>query len=380
MFSTTQTSTSSSSLSFVTFIVIGAGGIGSSLLLYLAAAGVGNITVVDFDTVDMSNLHRQVIHTEEKVGMNKAISACQAMKELNPTINCTPVTEVLDFVNAMDLVSKHDCVVDACDNPQTRYLVNDACVLNGKPLISGSAMCSEGQLTVYNFNDSGCYRCLYPKINSTEGSKSCSDNGVIGSVPGLIGILQATETLKLLTDTGTIMHDRLLMYDALRCSFMSVKKPPRRKVCTVCGPDATICNMDESKIASSKARGPQQCAILPVDSLPAGMNISCLDYCQLRRDNVPHVLLDVRVKRQYDLCSLEGAVNIELSSLREELRRLKDLTDEGTKPVFCLCRRGIASTEAVKILSNSLTSYKIYNIKGGLNSWVKTVDPSFPMY
>ena len=361
------------------FVVIGAGGIGSTLLLYLASSGVGNVTVVDFDKVDMSNLHRQVIHSNDTVGMNKAVSACQTMKNLNPTINCTPVNEMLTFENAMDLVSKHDCVIDACDNPQTRYLVNDACILNKKPLVSGSAMGTEGQLTVYGYKDSACYRCLYPRVNPTEGGKSCSDNGVLGPVPGLIGILQGIETLKLLTNTGDIMHDRLLMYDSLRCSFMNIKKGKKRNNCAICGPQATISNMAQSKHVSSLARGPQQCGIRPMNNLSPKRNISCQAYCQIRQSRIPHILLDVRVKRQYELCSLQGSINIELSSLEDQIELLEQQSEGGSKDIYCLCRRGIASVQAVNILAEKLSS-NVFNIKGGLNAWVNEVDPLFPMY
>ena len=173
-----------------------------TVILYLAACGIGNISIVDFDEVDVTNLHRQVIHKTNDVGLNKAESARRAVNDLNPSISCTIVTEPLTSSNAFELVASHDCVVDASDNPQTRYLINDACVLSGKPLISGSAIGVEGQLTVYNYNGGQCYRCLYPKPNATEGSKSCADNGVLGPVPGLIGILQAVETIKVITGVG----------------------------------------------------------------------------------------------------------------------------------------------------------------------------------
>lgn len=173
-----------------------------SVILYLAACGVGHLSIVDFDEVDTSNLHRQVIHKSSDVGMNKAESACKAVKDLNPTICCEAVKMPLTASNALQLVSGATCVVDASDNPLTRYLINDACVLGGKPLVSGSAMGTEGQLTVYNFNGGPCYRCLYPGPNASEGSKSCADNGVLGPVPGLIGILQASEVIKIITDTG----------------------------------------------------------------------------------------------------------------------------------------------------------------------------------
>jgi adenylyltransferase/sulfurtransferase len=183
-------------------LIVGAGGIGSTVILYLAASGVGKMTIIDFDEVDVSNLHRQVIHKSCDVGMNKAESACRAVKALNPSIECNVVKMPLTNRNALELVSEHDCVIDASDNPQTRYTINDACVIGGKPLVSGSAMGFEGQLTVYNYKGGPCYRCLYPKPNVSEGCKTCADNGVLGPVPGIIGILQAMETLKIITDYG----------------------------------------------------------------------------------------------------------------------------------------------------------------------------------
>jgi molybdopterin/thiamine biosynthesis adenylyltransferase len=199
-------------------LVIGAGGIGSSLLLYLAAAGIGHVTIVDYDAVERSNLHRQIIHrdadagtganNDEIQGKNKAQSAKEAMMALNPTVSIDALSVILDSTNIMQLVSAHDVVVDASDNPATRYLINDACILCNKTLISGSAMGTEGQLTVYNYRPhdsdykSACYRCLYPNPNPAEGCKSCSDNGVLGPVPGLIGVLQAVEVIKVLTGIG----------------------------------------------------------------------------------------------------------------------------------------------------------------------------------
>ena len=168
----------------------------------MAACGVGHLTIVDFDEVDVSNLHRQVIHKTRNVGMNKAQSAARAALDLNPSIRCETVQVPLASDNALEIISRHDCVVDASDNPKTRYLINDACVLAGIPLVSGSAIGVEGQLTVYNYNGSPCYRCLYPKPDANEGSKSCSDHGVLGPVPGLIGVLQAVETMKVLTGIG----------------------------------------------------------------------------------------------------------------------------------------------------------------------------------
>mmetsp|Transcript_8092 Transcript_8092/g.18252 ORF Transcript_8092/g.18252 Transcript_8092/m.18252 type:complete len:639 (-) Transcript_8092:29-1945(-) len=383
-------------------LVIGAGGIGSTVLLYLAAAGVGHITIVDYDCVEMSNLHRQVIHKDvdaskrsDEVGMNKALSAKQAMLSLNPTASCTALAVMICADNALELVSKHDVVVDACDNPQTRYLLNDACILAGKPLVSGSAMGTEGQLTVYNYQPpkasdqqtkrTACYRCLYPKPVAAEGCKSCSDNGVLGMVPGAIGILQAVETIKVVTGIGNTMHDRLMMYDSLHCSFLNIKKPPARPKCAVCSTDATIKTMKDSETSLENVRGPSVCAMPIPGNLSAEQNISAEQYDEVRKQDQPHVLLDVRVVQQFEMCALEGSVNLPLEQLESQLEMVGELS-KGELPVYCLCRRGIASAEATRIIQKSIEDgnaigvHSVFNIAGGLNSWVNTVDSEFPQY
>lgn len=377
------------SLLSASVLVVGAGGIGSTVLMYLAASGIGHISVVDFDAVDMSNLHRQVIHKEANVGLNKAVSACQAMKALNPSIRCTPIADMLTFDNALDLVSRHDCIVDASDNPQTRYLINDACVLAKKPLVSGSAMGTEGQLTVYNHDGGPCYRCLYPKPNATEGCKSCSDNGVLGPVPGFIGVLQSLEVLKILTGIGATMYDRLLMYDSLRSSFVSIKKPPKSKMCAACSDSRSIHSMADSKALSLSVRGP---AASDADGgkevrhrppISDDFSISCADYNKLRQKRVPHILLDVREKIQFDMCSLDGAINIPLAKLRSQWIHASAAFDANL-PIFCLCRRGIFSVEATKLIADASNGsnrvFSVRNITGGLAAWTDEVDPLFPKY
>ncbi|KAL7548754.1 hypothetical protein ACHAWF_016017 [Thalassiosira exigua] len=386
-------------------LVVGAGGIGSTVLLYLAAAGVGHVTICDHDDVETSNLHRQVIHRdvdardgggEERPRTNKTISAKRAMLALNPTMSCAALPVMIAAENASDLVARHDVVVDACDNPRTRYLLNDACVLAGKTLVSGSAMGTEGQLTVYNYNSpagkdgpekkrTACYRCLYPKPVASEGRKSCSDNGVLGTVPGAVGVLQAVEAIKVLTGLGTVLHDRLLMYDALRCSFLSVKKPPRRPKCAVCSPAATIRTMDDSEASLGAVRGPGECAFAAPADLPDEANVTCVEYDEVRRSGQAHVLLDVRVPRQYDMCSLEGSTNVPLDRLESDLGQIGELSG-GKRPVYCLCRRGIASAEATRILRKGMGEgraegvHSVYNVSGGLESWTRTVDSGFPRY
>jgi adenylyltransferase/sulfurtransferase len=372
-------------------LVVGAGGIGSTVLLYLGASGIGRIGVVDFDGVETSNLHRQVIHKSQNVGVNKAESACRAILDLNPTIQCQAIPSALTHENALELIQQYDCVVDASDNPKTRYLINDACVLAGKPLVSGSAIGTEGQLTVYNWQDGPCYRCLYPKPNATAGCGTCSDSGVLGPVPGLVGVLQAVETIKILTGIGETMHDRLLMYDSLQCSFLSVKKPRKQPKCPICGPEATIKSMEDSRISLQDARGPT--GLVDNDGklisnyvpppLPDELIVSCQEYSKVRNENIAHVLLDVRGTKQYDMCALDGAVNIPMARVQDELDEIERLSD-GTRPVYCICRRGIFSVDAANILQAAQTThpgiYSVRNIAGGLTAWQEEVDESFPKY
>jgi len=429
-------------------LVVGAGGIGSTAIMYLAAAGIGRLTIQDFDNVEISNLHRQVIHKSTNVGMNKAISACHFVQTLNETIQCDAICCAITHDNAMDIIKDYDCVVDASDNPKTRYLVNDACVLSGKPLVSGSAIGMEGQLTVYNWNGGPCYRCLYPKpaISSSSCSSgggggtaaSCSDAGVLGPVPGLVGVLQATETIKILTATTTtttsggergrnydddhvnIMRDRLLMYDAAATAFLSVQKPPKQRpnnkcpMCCTTNPTTAIRSMQDSRMDLQESRGPSMgcggdgcvAAAPPTPSnppnaaaellllLPKECTVSCQEYNRIRNNQEPHVLIDVRVKEQFDMCALDEAINIPLASLPDKLDAIEELSAGGSKPVYCICRRGIASVEAVNILceaeeakhasSPSTTTRRkirsVKNITGGLNAWREQVDESFPKY
>ena len=362
-------------------LVIGAGGIGSTLLMYLATAGVGRLGIVDFDQVELSNLHRQVIHRTDRVGQHKAVSAWQTLQALNPSISYKVHNCHIDYDNAMTLVRDYDCVVDCSDNPRTRYLVNDACVLAKKPLVSGSAVGLEGQITVYNYENGPCYRCLYPRPSASAGCRACADAGVFGPVPGLIGILQATETIKVLTNTGAVLSNHLLMYDSMRASFLSIKKPPKRSNCLVCGPSPSIRSMEDSRETLITATGPQN-KPLPGELIDE-LHVSCKEYNRIRQANEAHILVDVRVKEQYDLCHLPGSIHIPLDQITGQLDRIENLS-KGELPIYCLCRRGIASVEATRILHEAKMTrpgiHSVLNIKGGLDTWRDTVDPSFPKY
>ncbi len=288
-------------------LVIGAGGIGSSLLLYLAASGVGTIGIVDFDKVELSNIHRQVIHSEsaanESHGFAKVLSAKYRLMEINSCIEIKTYNTQLSHENALEIIrgGSYDVVVDASDNPKTRYLISDACVLSGKPLVSGSAIGTEGQLTVYDPKSGrGCYRCLYPSPKNKKSShmgncKSCSDHGVLGTVPGLIGILQATEVLKIITKIGSPLYDKLIMYDSLQSTFMTIKKPPRNSKCEACGPNSTIKSMVDSLKSSMQTRGPSSTTPISIDErIKEQDHISCKEYNEMRMNGKDHVLLDVR--------------------------------------------------------------------------------------
>ena len=435
-------------------LVIGAGGIGSTALYYLAGAGVGTLDVMDHDVVEISNLHRQILHAH--AGMKKAISAQQTIQRYNPMIVCHAICDQLSTENAMEYLQKYDVIVDATDNLTSRYIINDACVWLKKPLVSGSAVTTQGQLTVYNHHHKnasgssgssggggGCYRCMYPNQNAVvnDECQSCNDAGVLGPVPGLIGILQAMETIKLLTATNkratstsatTLLHDKLLMYDGMSASFLTITKPPRNPNCPVCGNHPTMTCMNDTYHDLQPPPPPPQllsppiaatatvCPILPSPSpLLASYDISCRDYyetmllqppSQLR---VHHILLDVRVRTQYEICSLSHSTNIPLDELGEEAmenilrqqrrRQRNDDDDDDSNmdvdvdvvvPIYCICRRGVASRVAVRRLHElyhrrqhddddddlPLPPPKIYNIRGGLVAWQQDVDPTFPTY
>lgn len=388
-------------------VVVGAGGIGSTVLLYLAAAGVGHLTVIDFDTVETSNLHRQIIHSTATLGQNKAQSARRAVLSLNPSIQCEAVETAVTVDNAMELLQGCDCVVDASDNPSTRYLLNDACYFfakenyNGEkplPLVSGSAVGTEGQCTVYHWNKNGgggCYRCMYPQ-QSASSCQSCSDAGVLGPVPGLVGILQAVEVLKVLAsdntnndddddnnNNSTILKEHLLMYDAVRAQFWRLKKPPRQAAtCALCGDHATICSLQDTRTNLEGVRGP---GLAPCPK-PQPFDVSCQEYNSNRQQqqqqqaSESHLLLDVRVPAQFALCRLPGAVNLPLRDLTEDVDQVRTLTgNDKDFPIYCVCRRGNASVTAAQVLrAHGWT--RVYNLRQGLDAWRREVDPSFPKY
>lgn len=365
-------------------LIVGAGGLGSPCSLYLSAAGIGRIGIVDHDVVEISNLHRQIIHQQASIGIPKSISAKQTIQRLNPTVDCISYVELLSGKNALEIIRPYDLVVDATDNVSTRYLLNDACVLLNKPLVSGAALRTDGQITVYHYRGGPCYRCLFPNPPPPETVTDCSNGGVLGVVPGIIGCLQALEAIKIIIGIGDVLSGKLLLFDALAERFQSVKLRDRNKNCEVCGDNPSILEpIDYEVFCKSKATDkPSTRKLLQEDSC-----ISCMEYRDVLLRKQKHLLLDVRDSLQYEICSLSNAWNIPLRILPEQLEEVKkkirsqcnDIEKKDELPVYVMCRRGNDSQLAVQLLrSHGISSAK--NINGGLLTWAKEVDPRMPIY
>lgn len=381
------------SLSNKSVLVVGCGGLGCPLAQYLAAAGIGRLGLLDYDLVDMSNLHRQVLHTELTLGQPKALSAAQAISRLNSVVQCVPYHIQLSRENAIKLIQQYDIVADCSDNVPTRYLVNDACVLTGKPLVSASALRMEGQLTVYNYRGGPCYRCLYPSPPPPETVTNCSDEGVLGVVPGIMGCLQALEVLKIASGQGSSFEKQLLMFDGQDGRFRSIRLRAKQSECAVCGETPTVTQLqDYERFCGSAAT--DKCRRLNL--LTKEQRVSVQEYKEILDSSTPHLLLDVRPKVEVDICHLPFSINIPLASLEEKksehIAQLKDKICElkqqwGIKsevPVFVVCKLGNDSQKAVQVLEKmsgrDIEEVTLKDISGGLMAWANKIDPSFPQY
>ncbi|CAI9283514.1 unnamed protein product [Lactuca saligna] len=364
-------------------LVIGAGGLGSPALLYLAACGVGRLGMVDHDVVELNNLHRQIIHGEAYIGRSKVESAAAACRSINSTIEIIEHKEALRTSNALEIVSKYDIVIDATDNAPSRYMISDCCVLLGKPLVSGAALGLEGQLAVYNYNGGPCYRCLFPTPPPTTACQRCSDSGVLGVVPGVIGCLQALEAIKVASLVGEPLSGRMLLFDALSARIRIVKIRGRSLQCEACGENATMTlenfqHFDYEKFTQS----PLSPAPLKLKLLEEDCRISSKEYEEVVKKGDAHVLIDVRPSQHYKIVSLPNSMNVPLASLEEKLPEIESALksiDNGNGGVYVVCRRGNDSQRAVQLLHNKgFVSAK--DIVGGLESWARDVDHRFPTY
>jgi adenylyltransferase/sulfurtransferase len=346
-------------------LIIGAGGLGSPTALYLAAAGVGRLGLVDFDTVEVSNLQRQVLYGTSDVGRPKLAAAKARLNDLNPDVEVTPFEEQLTRENAMRILNEFDIVVDGTDNFPTRYLVNDACVLLGKPNVYGSIYRFEGQATVFDARRGPCYRCLYPEPPPPGLVPSCAEGGVLGVLPGLIGTVQAIETVKLVLDQGEPLIGRLLLFDALAMKFRELKlrKSPE---CVLCGPNATQKELIDY---------PAFCGVSPVAETSSDLpTIEAPALATAMKGSDPPFLLDVREPEEWEIAHLPGAKLIPQDELPE---RVSELTE--VREVVVYCKTGNRSGRATRLLLD-LGFRNVRNLRGGIDAWAHEVDPSMPTY
>jgi adenylyltransferase/sulfurtransferase len=350
-------------------LCVGAGGLGSPLALYLAAAGVGHMGILDFDVVDFSNLQRQIIHSEETLGVLKVESARDRLLELNSDIDVKTYNTMLTSENAMDIIKDYDIVVDGTDNFATRYLVNDACVLLGKPNVYGSIFRFEGQVSVFDAKRGPCYRCLYPEPPPPGLVPSCAEGGVLGVLPGIIGTMQAAEAVKLIIGKGAPLIGKLLFIDVMEMKIRELKlrKDPD---CPICGEHPIIKELIDYQEFCGIGRGEEVQGFAEDDSL----EISVEDFNELRTKNGKIVVLDVREPHEYQICSLEGAKLIPLGELPERVNEL-DTADD----IIVHCHSGGRSLQATRFLRN-MGFKKVKNLKGGIDAWAEKYDPDMPRY
>lgn len=369
-------------------LIIGCGGLGCPAGIYLAAAGIGKIGLVDDDRVEKSNLHRQVLHNEHTVGISKVKSALKALQALNSNIQVVTHETRLNRQNAIGIIENYDAVIDATDNALSRYLISDACVLKNKPLISGSALRFEGQLTVYHYNETTpCYRCLFPNPPPPGTVTNCSDGGVLGVVPGIIGSLQALEAIKIALGERPTYAGKLLLFDALAPteSFKTIQIREKKKDCISCGSNPTI---GPDLVDYEAFCGIPACSV-PFEILDPADRISWHHYKQVLDNKEPHILIDVRAKVQAEITKLPNATNISLNLILkgEGTQILEDLISDhlpNSKPahVYIMCRRGIASQKALKYFKELFKEdeVRLRDIRNGLEGYVKEIDSDFPMY
>eukprot|EP00796_Vickermania_ingenoplastis_P008400 gene8400-5881_t len=412
-------------------LCVGAGGLGSTAILYLAAAGVGKLIIVDGDQVERSNLHRQVIHHVDGVGVNKAQSAKDACQRLHPFTEVEVVPQMLTLSNAETIMRRCDIVVDGTDNVAARYIINDAAMRCELPVVSGSAMRWEGQLSVYGWQGGPCYRCLFPSPPPAEAVGSCNETGVLGPIPGLIGCLQAMETLKIISGAGSTLAGKMFVFDGLSFSSRVVTLRQKQASCVGCGPEAmTNKSLSDALEAhpeyqatscTTQCRAPvllpeQQCSPSVLVSMTSE-NESMLQEALSAVRQLQHwyLCVDVRNATQFDMVRLPGSVSLPYDTLRQweregelvdrwtdfilstlmlDIMRHSQLEDVGALlpprcTIYFVCRRGINSVKAIQLLNITLATqstndrmieWSLKNIEGGLNAYHRNIEPSFPFY
>jgi len=345
-------------------LCIGAGGLGSPLALYLGAAGVGTIGIVDFDVVDYTNLQRQIIHSTTDVGRKKLDSAAESLKAINPNVNVVRYDTRLSSANALELFRDFDMVVDGTDNFPTRYLVNDACVLSGKPNVYGSIFRFEGQVSVFATEAGPCYRCLYPEPPPPGLVPSCAEGGVLGILPGLVGVMQATEAIKLILGKGDPLIGRLVLVDALAMKFRELKLR-KNPDCPACGKRTIKELIDYNEFCG--IRGEEK----PVETTVPTISVEELKRRQDAGDDL--FVLDVREPHEYQICNINGYL-IPLNDLPKRVNEL-----DSSREIVAHCRSGMRSAKAVEFLRQAGFT-KVKNLTGGILAWAEKIDPKMPKY
>ena len=348
-------------------LVVGAGGLGSPVIQYLAAAGVGTIGIIDDDTVDLSNLQRQVLYKTDEVSTSKVEKAALRIKDLNPHVNVEIHHCRLGEKNALDIVNRYELIIDGSDNFSTRYLVNDACILTGKPNVHGAIYRFEGQLTVLGYKGGPCYRCIFPEPPPPDAVPNCAEGGVLGVMAGVIGTLQATEAIKIILSRGESLSGRLLVYDALEGTFLNLKIE-KDENCALCGKAPTIKEVRE--IAGFCLPG-----LIPEDeSKFKSKSMTALQLKNLLDSERRPVLLDVRTPQEVAICKIAGSCHIPLAELEERMNEL-----DSAEEIVVYCKSGVRSEKAALILESAGFS-KVSNLEGGIISWANSVDKNLTLY
>lgn len=376
-------------------LIVGAGGLGCPVAVYLAAAGIGRLGLVDHDVVEVSNFHRQILHNLRKVGMLKTESIKEAIHDINPNVRVDTHSVEMDRHNAIKLIEGYDMVIDATDNLLTRYMISDACVVAKKPLISGAALGMDGQLTVYNYDkDTPCFRCLFPEPPPSAAVGSCSENGVLGVVPGIIGVQQAMEAIRLAAGLQPAYAGKMLLFDGQLGRTRQVTLSRRRNDCPACGAQSSLgpdlvdyeSFLKVGCTQQKQQQQRQQQGGASTSLLEESERISLEEYCDILKSNRSHVLIDVRPLAHSEVSRFAHALQIPVSCLSQddnlELIR-SELETKNTKEVFVVCRRGIASQTGVRLIQDALSRGKlpaglaVKDLVGGMTGWTKQIDPSY---
>lgn len=345
-------------------LIVGIGGLGSPVSLYLTAAGVGTIGLVDFDIVDESNLQRQILFGVDKLGQSKVQSAKERLKNLNPHVNVITHEVALSSENALGIIKDYDIIIDGTDNFPTRYLVNDACVFLGKPNVYGSIFRFEGQISVFNYDGGPCYRCLYPEPPPPGLVPSCAEGGVLGVLPGIVGSIQANEAIKLLVGIGSPLKDRFLLFDALSMEFSELKLN-RNKACAVCGDNPSIIDLIDYQ---------SFCGIPSEEPKPKYGEISVRELKNRIDAGETVTVIDVRQSFELDIANIPNTMHIPMNEVPANLDKLNS-----NEEIIVLCKTGIRSGKICEYLMNQNIK-QVKNLRGGIRAWAQEIDPSVPVY